>query len=790
MKPAPGLYERLVTNEFEQLLRAEWEPELLERARLDPADAHDVLARHIAALTRRALRAVADRGSGEETLAREIALANRIVAAIAELAGEDTDQEQVVTTANELLTAILAGRSEPTPVRPQTPLWTSALLVNGPGQPSVGAELRKELASADRVDLICAFVTWAGIRIFEDPLRDFITRGGQLRVITTTYLGATDRRALDRLVALGAQVKISYDTRSTRLHAKAWLFRRRSGFDTAYVGSSNLSKPAQTTGLEWNVRLSVVEQPHLLQTFEATFDEYWAGSDFEEYLPERDRPRLDKALRQERGGPRDLELKISRIEVRPWGYQREVLDELSAERQLHGRWRNLVVMATGTGKTVVAGLDYHRLRQAGLVDSLLFVAHRHEILRQSRSTFQHILRDGGFGELLGDGERPSQGRYVFATIQSLSRQLPDPDAYDMVIVDEFHHAAASSYRALLERVRPKVLLGLTATPERADGRDITTYFDGRIAAELRLWEALERGLLAPFQYFGVPDGTDLSQLSWRRGGYEQAELERLYTGNQARVAMLVGAVEDVVADPGQMRAIAFCVSIAHARFMAEQLTARGIPARAVTADTDREGRRGALQALRDRQVNVLCTVDLFNEGIDLPEIDTVLLLRPTESATVFLQQLGRGAADRRRQAVPDRARPDRGPASEVPVRPAVPCAHRGIAAGTGTADPGRVSAPARRVPHPTGAGGTQPRTGERPPQSASTLAGTRRGAAVGDRADAGGVPGAAGTGTARPVPAGQGRLGRVAAGRRTGPPPTRPPGRPARGSDRAAAAHR
>lgn len=638
---APGIYDRLITRQLDEDLRL-LEPELLRRARLNPLDAHDVLVRHLAALTRRALRAAADRSDEREPLAQEIALANQIAAAIAELSPDVDDGDQVVTAAEELLTAIVASREATEPVRPATPLWASALLVNGHNQPSVGTELRNELASADRADLICAFITWHGIRIFEPALKDLATRAGELRVITTTYLGATQREALDRLVDLGAQVKVSYDTRSTRLHAKAWLFRRRSGFDTAYVGSSNLSKPAQTTGLEWNVRLSSVEQPHLIDTFEATFDEYWASRDFEEYQPERDRERLDKALGRERGGPRDLPLEISRLEVRPWGYQQEVLDELAAERELHHRWRNLVVMATGTGKTVVAGLDYHRLREARGVDTLLFVAHRHEILRQSRSVFRHILRDGSFGELLGDSERPQQWRHVFGTIQSLAKQELDPRAYDMVIVDEFHHAAAASYRSLLSRVRPDVLLGLTATPERADGQDVKEFFDGRVAAELRLWEALERGLLAPFQYFGVADDTDLSRLTWRRGGYATADLERVYNGNQARVGMIVSNVEKYVADPGQMRAVAFCVSIAHAEFMAAEFSRRGIPARAITADSDGAVRSTAVEALRGRKVNVLCTVDLFNEGIDLPEIDTILLLRPTESATVFLQQLGRG----------------------------------------------------------------------------------------------------------------------------------------------------
>jgi len=641
-RPAPGLYEHLITRELDAQLRLV-EPELLHRTHLSPTDAPEVLARHIAALTRRALRAVAERQDDERaTLAARLAIANRIAAVIADLTPAVTDADQILTSSEELLTAITEAPGVPPPVRPTIPLGMSALLVNGRGQPGVGAEISKELASADHVDLICAFITWHGVRLFTEDLEALIRRGGRLRVITTTYLGATERRALDRLVALGAQVKISYDTRSTRLHAKAWLFRRRSSLDTAYIGSSNLSRTAQTTGLEWNVRLSSADQPHLIDTFEATFDEYWASDDFVEYRPDRDRDRLDEALALERHGPRDLPLEISRIEVRPWGYQQEILDELSAERELHGRWRNLVVMATGTGKTVVAGLDYQRLRESGRVDSLLFVAHRHEILRQSRSTFRHILRDGSFGELLGDGERPRWWRHVFATIQSPALQGLAPDAYDMVIVDEFHHAAAESYRRLLGRLRPKVLLGLTATPERADGQDVRAFFGGRIAAELRLWEALERGLLAPFQYFAVADDTDLSHLTWRRGGYATEDLERVYDGNQARVGMIVRALTEIVTDPGRMRAVAFCVSVRHAEFMAEEFTRRGIPARAVTSRSDDAQRRTALTALRDREVNVLCTVDLFNEGIDLPSIDTILLLRPTESATVFLQQLGRG----------------------------------------------------------------------------------------------------------------------------------------------------
>jgi superfamily II DNA or RNA helicase len=296
-------------------------------------------------------------------------------------------------------------------------------------------------------------------------------------------------------------------------------------------------------------------------------------------------------------------------------------------------------MATGTGKTVVAGLDYRRLREAGRVDSVLFVAHREEILNQSLSTFRHILRDGSFGERFVAGERPRDWRHVFASVQSLARLDLErelaPDRFDMVIVDEFHHASTEN------RTYARLL---TATPERTDGVDIRTWFDADGGVELRLWEALERGLLCPFQYFGVHDDVDLRDVTWKRGqGYDVAALTARYTMHDGRVRLIAQALHDKVTDVRRMCGLGFCVSIDHAEFMAKRFVELvGIPAMAVTSRTPPDQRRAALTALRNREVNVLFTVDLFNEGIDVPEIDTVLFLRPTESATVFLQQLGRG----------------------------------------------------------------------------------------------------------------------------------------------------
>jgi superfamily II DNA or RNA helicase len=420
------------------------------------------------------------------------------------------------------------------------------------------------------------------------------------------------------------------------------MFHRETGFSTAYIGSSNLTQWALVDGVEWNVRLSQVTSPDILEKFQATFDSYWAEADFEDYDPARDAGRLDRALTSTVATD---PLQIAALDVIPYPHQTEILERLRVERERHQRYRSLVVAATGTGKTIVAALDYRRLREQMGNPSLLFVAHRKEILGQSLAAFRQVLRDGAFGEFYVDGHRPTEWRHVFASIQSLAQldrtQLP-PDAFDIVIVDEFHHAAADTYRTLLEHLKPKILLGLTATPERADGESILEWFDGRIAIELRLWEALERGLLCPFHYFGLHDNTDLSAVTWSRRGYDVAELENLYTGNNARAALVAQAIQAKIADPRRMRALGFCVSIAHAEFMAREFNRIGLPSAAVSAQSSREDRDAALRRLRQRDVNVLFAVDLFNEGVDVPEIDTVLFLRPTESATVFLQQLGRG----------------------------------------------------------------------------------------------------------------------------------------------------
>lgn len=541
------------------------------------------------------------------------------------------------------------GSRNSTATRPATPLSDAALLTNARGEPNLGAEVKAEMASSDEVDLLLAFVKWHGLRLLTPELKALHDRGVPLRVITTTYMGATERHALDRLVdEFGAEVRIQYDAQRTRLHAKAWMFRRKTGYDTAYVGSSNLSRAALLDGVEWNVRLSNVATPALLEKFKATFDTYWNDSGYELYDPERDRDRLDDALAEGSGRKQHsgVTVTLSGLEVRPFPYQQEMLEALEAERSVHGRHRNLVVAATGTGKTVVAALDYRGLCEAaGDRPSLLFVAHRREILEQSLRTYREVLADGDFGELYVGGSRPERWRHVFASVQSLTAygvtNLPR-DAFDVVVIDEFHHAQAATYRRILDHLEPRELLGLTATPERTDGLDVRAFFDGRTAVELRLWDALGADLLCPFHYFAVADNTDLRNVTWTRGRYDEHELQNLYTGNNARAQIVVKQLRDKVLDPGGMRGLGFCVGVDHARFMAESFNQAGIPARAVSGDTAPAEREQALRDLRSRKVNILFAADLYNEGLDLPEVDTVLFLRPTESATVFLQQLGRG----------------------------------------------------------------------------------------------------------------------------------------------------
>lgn len=382
------------------------------------------------------------------------------------------------------------------------------------------------------------------------------------------------------------------------------------------------------------------------QKFEVTFDSYWEQRAFQSYDTERDAEQLDAALARNGGKLTAAPDSETGLEVQPFLHQIEMLEDLEAERD-KGHHRNLLVAATGTGKTVIAALDYKRLCDAAGRDlTLLFVAHRQEILKQSLRMYRNVMQKGSFGELFVGDHKPSDWKHVFARVQSLAALGVDkvqPDHFDVVVIDEFHHAHAPTYRKLIESLNPLELLGLTATPERGDGVDVAKqFFEGRSASELRLWDALDADLLVPFHYFGISDDVDLSRLEWKRGSYDVAQLDELYTGNEARAGKVIRELRDKLTSTEYMGAIGFCVSVQHAGYMAEVFNRAGIASVAVSGQTDDRERADALQQLRERRINCIFAVDLFNEGLDLPEVDTILLLRPTQSATIFLQQLGRG----------------------------------------------------------------------------------------------------------------------------------------------------
>ncbi|MFB9959022.1 DUF3427 domain-containing protein [Agromyces bracchium] len=634
-----GLYESPLTAHLRREL--DRVPASMQRlSRVSDGDATELLAQHVARATHRAL---VDLHTAED----RVRAVNRV---LEELGVMDELLEPDLQVLERLAPETGPGVLTYPDVRPVIPLGETALLTNARDEPQLGHELRAEIDTSDNVDLLCAFVKWQGLRLLEDPLGRLRERGGRLRVVTTTYIGATDPHALRRLVEqFGAEIKVQYDIRRTRLHAKAWLFERNTGFDTAYVGSSNLSKAALLDGLEWNVRLSAVATSALISKFRATFGSYWADETFEPYEPDRDEARLKDAL-AEASGRRQTDrvtVSLSGLDVRPYPHQTEMLEALDAERETHDRHRNLLVAATGTGKTVVAAMDYRNLRAKadGQDLSLLFVAHRGEILTQAIRTYREVLSDGSFGEAFYGGAMPSRWRHVFASVQSLARldlRAIRRDAYDVVVIDEFHHAAAPTYRRLLDHLQPKELLGLTATPERGDGFDVRQYFGGRSAHELRVWDALDADLLVPFHYFGIADETDLSRIEWKRGRYDESQLSNLFTGNDARARIILNQVRDKVGDLAAMRAIGFCVSVEHARYMARVFQDAGVPSSALTGDTPADERESILRRLRDGDLNAVFAVDVLNEGVDIPEVDTVLFLRPTESATVFIQQLGRG----------------------------------------------------------------------------------------------------------------------------------------------------
>jgi superfamily II DNA or RNA helicase len=639
-----GLYDHLVDVALKTKVDGIGDPRLIELTDVDAEDGHTAIAQYLERLLAESLSTLRGRDAAE----RQRRLVDRVIGAlVAELGDEWADRFNLANPLRRLL-AVHADPGKTAAIRPDTPLARSALLTGARLDPSLASQLSKEFAAADRVDILCSFIKWSGIRLLMDALRVLTATphpdGPRLRVISTSYMGATDANAIEALRDLpNTQVKVSYDTERTRLHAKAYLVHRMTGFGSAYIGSANVSRAALSEGLEWTSKISQYELPYLWQKIVATFETYWNDDEFESFDGNA-LPRLREAISRERTRGTVENSELPTFDLRPYPFQEEILDAMAAEREVQGKNRHLVVAATGTGKTMIAAFDYKRWA-GNRRPSLLFIAHREEILRQALGTYRAVLRDQNFGDILVGGTTPEQYNHLFCSIQSYNSRdlhtLPG-DRFDYIVVDEFHHAAARSYRQLLDTAKPKILLGLTATPERADGLDVLTPFGGEPTAEVRLPDAISRRLLCPFQYFGIADSVDLDALTWQRGGYRIEDLDAVYTGNDVRAGLVFDKVREILLDPREARGLGFCVSVAHANFMAHFFSERNIPAIALSAETPSDERRAAKERLVRREINFIFVVDLYNEGVDIPEVDTVLFLRPTESLTVYLQQLGRG----------------------------------------------------------------------------------------------------------------------------------------------------
>ncbi len=644
-----GLYEQLINKMvLSKLNDLDKKTFYIKEIPIEKHEAVRILTQYLISVIRFGLNSI----SGEHSIERQIDLANKIIKLLkAELRDEEFEFD-LIETEGKLLYAIFSKIDSQfsdfekylKEITPYSGLSQSELFTGSNAGTSLDSEIRKEILSADRLDFLVSFIKWSGIVIFQKELKEFTERGGQLRVITTTYMGATDLKAVEFLSSLkNTEIKISYNTAHERLHAKAYLFNRNTGFHTGYIGSSNLSRSALTNGLEWNVKLTTKEVGHLISKFQKTFDTYWFDKEFELFERNQNSEKLSKALKgQKVNSGSDI---VNYFDLNPFPFQKEILEKLETERKIHHRYKNLVVAATGTGKTIVSAFDFKSFSKENPRAKLLFIAHRKEILQQAQAAFQGVLKDNNFGELWVDGIEPEKIDHIFASVQTLNNRLKDSNIsklyYDFVIIDEVHHIAATSYRSILNYFDPKILLGLTATPERMDNEDILKDFCNVIAAEIRLPEALNRGLLCPFQYFGITDSVDLSLVTWRNGRYLPGELTDIYTSNDNRVREILSNIYKYLKDVNDVRALCFCVTQKHAQYMAEKFLLAGLKADYLISDNSKS-RSEVRRKLLKKEINYLFVVDIFNEGIDIKEIDTVLFLRPTESLTVFLQQLGRG----------------------------------------------------------------------------------------------------------------------------------------------------
>ena len=647
-----GIYEQVINEELEKNL--DNSIYFIDKKKMTSDNAKNLLTDYLKEITKKALDHIEELDSDideNEYLLKEISICNDILELLREKLSFDEYKDLNISDSAEVLQYAYKKMNNNSfngnIVRPITSLVEPRLFTNSKSDISLTSELSKEILSCDEVCLLVSFIRMSGINPLLPAIKEFTSTGKKVKIITTTYMQATQLNAVKTLANIpNVEIKISYNIEKTRLHAKAYIFKRNNGFSTFYIGSSNLSSAALNYGSEWNVKLTEKKSPDVFKNVEAQFESYWNSDEYKIFKNDAESiQELSKALNKDEKICND---NITFLDIKPYDYQEEILEKLQAERQIYHRNKNLIVAATGVGKTVVAAFDFKNFREENPNCKMLFIAHREEILDKSMQTFRYICHDMNFGELYNGKNKPDNIDNLFVSVDGANKLIDrvSPDYYDYIIVDEFHHAAARTYQRILEYYKPKILLGLTATPERRDGQDITKYFDYNIAAEMRLPEAINKQLLVPFQYYGVTDTVDLSQVKWTSFGYDDSELEHIFVDNEfeakKRSNLIIKNLIEHVDNIDDIKGLGFCVSIKHAEFMADEFNQAGINSIALSGKSNDETRYNAIKNLESGKIKFIFTVDLYNEGIDIPCVNTELLLRPTDSLTIFLQQLGRG----------------------------------------------------------------------------------------------------------------------------------------------------
>lgn len=506
-------------------------------------------------------------------------------------------------------------------------------------------QLNKEIITSDAVALVYPFISKAMINKLQNALQFACQYQIPITLITTTF----DSQALfvnlyeleqliKRYPNITIRIEDNTEVRSERIHIKAAIFQRGSGFSSAIIGSSNLTMPGMLTGREWNLRISQFQNPSLYQKIYQEYQNLWKDN-LLDFNNDDVRQLLFKRIEHQRFLNKQESGHIQLVNYVLYDFQIEILEKLAYRRKINKN-KHLIIMATGTGKTVVSAFDYlKQIKATNKRPKILFLAHQKEIIEQSLATFRKVLNDEDFATILSTSKQNFNSTYLFATIQTVYRHLKkfDPKQFDLIIFDEAHHIAAKTFEQVFNYFQPKEVIGLTATPEREDDRSILPYFDGEFAYELRLWDAINQRLLSKFDYYCIDDidsnlvGVDLAN--------DQQVFKAL--NNNARNELLLNMISNYIGMYHQPLALVFCINITHAEIISNYLVAHGLKAAYLTSKTSHL-RSKIISDFKKRKINYLCVVNMFNEGIDVPEVDTIILLRPTNSKTIFLQQLGRG----------------------------------------------------------------------------------------------------------------------------------------------------